>query len=123
MNETVIEPNRVRPFRGVPQKKGRKAERLIQTVADEYRIPVSDLYIKSRAPKHSEPRAVAMSLLRSILKLSFSVISRHFEYSHPSAVISACRRMDPRVLTDNDLRDTIIGIINVYKNEDQKRNP
>lgn len=115
--------NELRPFVGVAAKKRRRARLLINLVADEFEVDVADIYVQNRAARYSLPRMVAVSLLRTCLKMSWWTIATHFGYKTHSSALLNTANLDKKIQKDNDLKDTITSIIQRYnkeKNDEQQ---
>lgn len=91
-------------------------ESIQKTVADYYRIKVSDLYSKSRQQKIARPRQISMALARELTQYSLPHIGETFGGRDHTTVLHACktveklRNQDPEINHDyHVLRQTIKG--------------
>jgi chromosomal replication initiator protein len=80
-----------------------------KTVAEYYKIRISDLSSKSRRQAITRPRQVAMSLARELTSLSFPDIGDAFGGRDHTTVISACNRV-------NELKDSDTKVAEDYFN-------
>ncbi|HEY8354237.1 MAG TPA: chromosomal replication initiator protein DnaA [Methylophilaceae bacterium] len=81
-------------------------ENIQKTVADYYKIKVSDMYSKKRSRNFARPRQIAMALARELTNHSFPEIGEAFGGRHHTTVMHACeeveelRKNDPNVSRD-----------------------
>ena len=73
-----------------------------KTVAEYYKIRVSDLHSKSRARQVARPRQVAMALAKELTSHSLPEIGDAFGGRDHTTVIHACRKIEE--LSQNDVR-------------------
>lgn len=85
-------------------------ENIQKTVADYYKIKVSDMFSKKRSRNVARPRQVAMSLTRELTNHSFPEIGEAFGGRHHTTVMHACEEIEQLRLNDQTLaRD--IGLL------------
>lgn len=78
-------------------------ENIQKTVADFYRLKVSDLISQKRSRNLSRPRQLAMSLTRELTNLSLPEIGNNFGGKDHSTVIHACKTISEKRNIDNIL--------------------
>ena len=78
-------------------------ENIQKTVADYYKIKVSDMFSKKRSRNVSRPRQVAMSLARELTNHSFPEIGEAFGGRHHTTVMHACDEIEQLRLNDQTL--------------------
>ena len=71
-----------------------------KTVADYYKIKISDIHSKKRSRNFSRPRQIAMSLTRELTNLSFPEIGEAFGGRHHTTIMHACDEIENLRLTD-----------------------
>ena len=64
-----------------------------KTVADYYKIKVSDMYSKKRSRNIARPRQVAMALAKELTQLSLPDIGEAFGGRDHTTVLHACRKI------------------------------
>ncbi len=85
-------------------------ENIQKTVADYYKIKVSDMFSKKRSRNVARPRQVAMSLARELTNHSFPEIGEAFGGRHHTTVMHACEEIEQLRLNDQTIaRD--IGVL------------
>ena len=75
-------------------------ENIQKTVADYYKIKVSEMHSKKRSRNYSRPRQVAMSLARELTNHSFPEIGEAFGSRHHTTVMHACDEIEQLRLND-----------------------
>jgi chromosomal replication initiator protein len=75
-------------------------ENIQKTVADYYKIKVSEMYSKKRTRNFARPRQIAMALSRELTNHSFPEIGEAFGGRHHTTVMHACDEVD--LLRQND---------------------
>lgn len=78
-------------------------ENIQKTVADYYKIKVSDMFSKKRSRNVARPRQVAMSLARELTNHSFPEIGEAFGGRHHTTVMHACDEIEQLRLNDQTL--------------------
>jgi chromosomal replication initiator protein len=76
------------------QNKQVSVENIQKTVADFYRIKVSDLLSKKRAQLIARPRQIAMCLARELTQLSLPEIGAAFGDRDHTTVMYACKKVE-----------------------------
>ncbi|CAM9980986.1 unnamed protein product [Chrysoparadoxa australica] len=69
-------------------------ENIQKTVADYYKIKVSDMHSKKRARNIARPRQIAMCLARELTNHSFPEIGEAFGNRHHTTVMHACEEIE-----------------------------
>ena len=80
-----------------------------KTVAEYYKIRVSDLLSKNRKQSITRPRQIAMTLARELTSHSLPEIGDNFGGRDHTTVINACKRI-------NSLKDTDTKVSEDYSN-------
>ena len=75
-------------------------ENIQKTVADYYKIKVSEMHSKKRSRNFARPRQVAMSLARELTNHSFPEIGEAFGSRHHTTVMHACEEIEQLRLND-----------------------
>jgi chromosomal replication initiator protein len=75
-------------------------ENIQKTVADYYKIKVSEMHSKKRSRNYARPRQVAMSLARELTNHSFPEIGEAFGSRHHTTVMHACEEIEQLRLND-----------------------
>lgn len=75
-------------------------ENIQKTVADYYKIKVSEMHSKKRSRNFARPRQVAMSLARELTNHSFPEIGEAFGGRHHTTVMHACEEIEQLRLND-----------------------
>lgn len=74
-----------------------------KTVADYYKIKISDMVGKKRSRNFSRPRQIAMMLTRELTNLSFPEIGDAFGGRHHTTIMHACEEIEELRLTNQNL--------------------
>jgi len=85
-------------------------DQIQKSVANSYRLTLSELVAKSNARQYSLPRQVAMYLCKQLTKHSFPEIGRAFGGKHHTTVMHSVEKIDSLVSHDSDLRKRIRDI-------------
>ena len=80
-------------------------ENIQKTVAEYYKIRVSDLHSKSRSRSITRPRQLAMSLAKNLTSHSLPEIGDAFGGRDHTTVLHACRKIDELKDSDNRIRE------------------
>lgn len=80
-------------------------ENIQQTVAEYYKIRVSDLLSKKRSRDIARPRQVAMYFAKELTTHSLPQIGDRFGGRDHTTVLHACRKVDELIRTDNKTRE------------------
>ncbi len=91
-------------------------ENIQKTVADYYKIPVSDLLSSSRLRTLSRPRQVAMTLSKELTDMSLPEIGAAFGGRDHTTVIHACRKVRELQRGDPQIRDDYTTLFNTLTN-------
>ena len=91
-------------------------ENIQKTVADYYRIPVSDLLSNSRLRTLSRPRQMAMTLTKELTDLSLPDIGEAFGGRDHTTVMHACRKIRELQRQDSQLRDDYTNLFTTLTN-------
>jgi len=75
-------------------------ENIQKTVAEYYKIKISEIHSKKRSRNFSRPRQVAMSLTRELTNLSFPEIGEAFGGRHHTTIMHACDEIEQLRLKD-----------------------
>ncbi len=78
-------------------------ENIQKTVADYYKIKVSEMHSKKRSRNFARPRQVAMSLARELTSHSFPEIGEAFGSRHHTTVMHACEEIEQLRLNDQTI--------------------
>ena len=78
-------------------------ENIQKTVADYYKIKVSEMHSKKRSRNFARPRQVAMSLARELTNHSFPEIGEAFGSRHHTTVMHACEEIEQLRLNDQTI--------------------
>ncbi|OYY48417.1 MAG: chromosomal replication initiation protein DnaA [Methylophilaceae bacterium 17-44-8] len=78
-------------------------ENIQKTVADYYKIKVSEMYSKKRTRNFARPRQIAMSLARELTNHSFPEIGEAFGSRHHTTVMHACEEIEQLRLNDQTI--------------------
>jgi len=76
-----------------------------KTIAEYYKIRVSDLHSKSRSRSITRPRQLAMALAKSLTNHSLPEIGEAFGGRDHTTVLHACRKIEELKETDNRIRE------------------
>jgi chromosomal replication initiator protein len=91
-------------------------ENIQKTVADYYKIPVSDLLSNSRLRFLSRPRQMAMALTKELTDLSLPEIGEAFGGRDHTTVMHACRKMRELQRREHQLRDDYTNLLTTLTN-------
>ena len=91
-------------------------ENIQKTVADYYKIPVSDLLSNSRLRLVSRPRQMAMALTKELTDLSLPEIGEAFGGRDHTTVLHACRKIRELHRREPHIRDDYINLLNTLTN-------
>ena len=78
-------------------------ENIQKTVADYYKIKVTEMHSKKRSRHFSRPRQIAMSLARELTNHSFPEIGEAFGNRHHTTVMHACDEIEQLRLRDQNI--------------------
>jgi chromosomal replication initiator protein len=78
-------------------------ENIQKTVADYYKIKISDMVGKKRSRNLSKPRQIAMALTRELTNLSYPEIGNYFGGRHHTTVMHACEEIEEQRFDNQSL--------------------
>ncbi|MDX1916225.1 MAG: chromosomal replication initiator protein DnaA [Methylophilus sp.] len=78
-------------------------ENIQKTVADYYKIKVSEMHSKKRSRNFARPRQIAMCLARELTNHSFPEIGEAFGSRHHTTVMHACEEIEQLRLNDQTI--------------------
>jgi chromosomal replication initiator protein len=78
-------------------------ENIQKTVAEYYKVKISDIHSKKRSRNYSRPRQIAMSLTRELTNLSFPEIGEAFGGRHHTTIMHACDEIEQLRLKDHNV--------------------
>jgi chromosomal replication initiator protein len=87
-----------------------------KTVADYYKIRVSDLTSNSRLRALSRPRQMAMALAKELTSFSLPEIGEAFGGRDHTTVLHACRKINELREADERLRDDYVNLLTTLSN-------
>lgn len=88
-------------------------ENIQKTVADYYKIKISDLFAKKRTQAIARPRQIAMHLAKELTNLSYSEIGNAFGGRDHTTVLYALRKVEELRANDSNLRRDYTLLIQV----------
>jgi len=91
-------------------------ENIQKTVADYYKIPVSDLLSNSRLRTLSRPRQLAMTLTKELTTFSLPEIGEAFGGRDHTTVLHACRKIRELQNCDPQIRDDYTNLFTTLTN-------
>ncbi len=90
-------------------------ENIQKTVADYYKIKVSEMYSKKRTRNVARPRQVAMALAKELTQLSLPDIGEAFGGRDHTTVLHACRKIASLKTIDSDITRDIASLLKVLR--------
>lgn len=90
-------------------------ENIQKTVADYYKIKVSEMYSKKRSRNVARPRQVAMALAKELTQLSLPDIGEAFGGRDHTTVLHACRKIASLKDGNNDITRDIDSLLKVLR--------
>jgi chromosomal replication initiator protein len=90
-------------------------ENIQRTVADYYKIKVSEMYSKKRSRNVARPRQVAMALAKELTQLSLPDIGEAFGGRDHTTVLHACRRIALLKSTNSEITRDFNSLLNVLR--------
>jgi chromosomal replication initiator protein len=90
-------------------------ENIQKTVADYYKIRVSDMHSKKRSRAVARPRQVAMALAKELTQLSLPEIGSNFGGRDHTTVLHACRQIAKLRETHSDLNHDVNFLLQVLR--------
>lgn len=91
-------------------------ENIQKTVADFYKIKVSEMYSKKRTRNVARPRQVAMALAKELTQMSLPDIGEAFGGRDHTTVLHACRKIAQLRNTGNEITTDIASLLKVLRN-------
>ena len=89
----------------VYQEKKISIDNIQQTVAEYFKIRVSDLLSKKRSREIARPRQLAMAFAKEYTNLSLPQIGDRFGGRDHTTVLHACRKIEELLLTDAKIKE------------------
>ena len=74
-----------------------------KTVADYFKIKVSEMYSKKRVRSLARPRQIAMALAKDLTSMSLPEIGEAFGGRDHTTVLHACRKVQELIENDQDI--------------------
>lgn len=90
-------------------------ENIQRTVADYYKIKVSEMYSKKRSRNVARPRQIAMALAKELTQLSLPDIGEAFGGRDHTTVLHACRKVTLLKSTNSDLTRDFNSLLQVLR--------
>ncbi|MBX9811318.1 MAG: chromosomal replication initiator protein DnaA, partial [Burkholderiales bacterium] len=90
-------------------------ENIQKTVADYYKIKVSEMYSKKRSRNVARPRQIAMALAKELTQLSLPDIGEAFGGRDHTTVLHACRKIASLKATNTDITRDINSLLKVLR--------
>ncbi len=90
-------------------------ENIQRTVADYYKIKVSEMYSKKRTRNVARPRQVAMALAKELTQLSLPDIGEAFGGRDHTTVLHACRKIAQLKSSSNEMTADISSLLKVLR--------
>ena len=90
-------------------------ENIQKTVADYFKIKVSDLFSRKRTRQIARPRQVAMWLAKNLTSLSYPSIGESFGGRDHTTVLHAVRTIEMLRIRDNELNHDVHVLLQVLK--------
>lgn len=97
------------------QNKQISIENIQKTVADYYKIKVSEMYSKKRSRNVARPRQVAMALAKELTQLSLPDIGEAFGGRDHTTVLHACRKIAQLKNDNSDITRDINSLLKVLR--------
>ena len=90
-------------------------ENIQKTVADYYKIKVSEMYSKKRSRNVARPRQVAMALAKELTQLSLPDIGEAFGGRDHTTVLHACRKIADLRSSNSDITRDVTSLLKVLR--------
>ncbi len=90
-------------------------ENIQKTVADYYKIKVSEMYSKKRTRNIARPRQIAMALAKELTQLSLPDIGEAFGGRDHTTVLHACRKVAALKTTNSEITRDINSLLKVLR--------
>ena len=82
-----------------------------RTVAEYYKLKLSDLLSRRRSRSIARPRQLAMALAKELTNHSLPEIGEAFGGKDHTTVLHACRKVKELEETDNDIREDLKNLL------------
>ena len=99
----------------VVQNRQVSIENIQKTVADYYKIRISDMHSKKRSRAIARPRQVAMALAKELTQLSLPEIGHNFGGRDHTTVLHACRQIATLRETIPELNHEVVFLLQVLR--------
>jgi len=90
-------------------------ENIQKTVADYYKIKVSEMYSKKRTRNVARPRQIAMALAKELTQMSLPDIGEAFGGRDHTTVLHACRKIMDLRTTNGDISRDVNSLLKVLR--------
>ena len=90
-------------------------ENIQKTVADYYKIKVSEMYSKKRTRNVARPRQIAMALAKELTQLSLPDIGEAFGGRDHTTVLHACRKIADLRSSNTDITRDVNSLLKVLR--------
>ncbi len=90
-------------------------ENIQKTVADYYKIKVSEMYSKKRTRNVARPRQVAMALAKELTQMSLPDIGEAFGGRDHTTVLHACRKIAQLKSINNEMTVDLASLLKVLR--------
>ena len=90
-------------------------ENIQKTVADYYKIKVSEMYSKKRSRNVARPRQIAMALAKELTQLSLPDIGEAFGGRDHTTVLHACRKIADLRTSNSDITRDVNSLLKVLR--------
>jgi chromosomal replication initiator protein len=90
-------------------------ENIQKTVADYYKIKVSEMFSKKRTRNVARPRQIAMALAKELTQLSLPDIGDAFGGRDHTTVLHACRKITDLRITNGDINRDMTSLLKVLR--------
>ena len=90
-------------------------ENIQKTVADYYKIKVSEMYSRKRSRNVARPRQVAMALAKELTQLSLPDIGEAFGGRDHTTVLHACRKIADLRSSNSDITRDVNSLLKVLR--------
>jgi chromosomal replication initiator protein len=90
-------------------------ENIQKTVAEYFKIKISDMLSKKRSRNYSKPRQLAMALTRELTNLSFPEIGEAYGGRHHTTVMHACEEIEQLRLSNQSVAQDVAILKQVLK--------
>jgi len=90
-------------------------ENIQKTVADYYKVRISDMHSKKRSRAVARPRQVAMALAKELTQLSLPEIGSNFGGRDHTTVLHACRQIAKLRETSPEINQDVVFLLQVLR--------